>query len=270
MQSKVTEIVSKVKNYGIAIYQNWLTNEDLEISKKIVNDINCLKGDYRGIFEPGIKYKLVEVFLKLRFKNLKYTNYFFNLSKKLGLKNNASENFITESKFVRADCWVSPISDKPVLDWHFDYAYSGAKNVTKYISPKKQTIKFFFYLSDVTSDNGCLSYIPNSHFISIALRKGIYEKSIKYTPYWKLNDFRNTILIDENYNYLKKNVDPKILSNFLVETEPSSIKNGTSTKYDCQPIKAGGAVIFNDAGAHRGSKTLLNKRLALRFFFRKK
>ena len=269
MKSKVTEISSKVKNNGIAICQNWLANEDLEISKKIVSDINCAKGDYKGIFEPGIKYKLIEIFLKLRFKNLKYTNYFFNLSKKLGLKDIASEIFGTETKLARADCWIAPISDEPVLDWHFDHAYSGAKNVTKYISPKRQTIKFFFYLSDVTSDNGCLSYIPKSHFVSIALRKGIYEGSIKYTPYWKLNDFRNTILIDENYSYLKKNVDPKVLNTFLEETEPSSIKNGNTKKYDCQPIEAGGAVIFNDAGAHRGSKTLLSKRLALRFFFRK-
>ena len=269
MNNSISDIEEKVKSLGIATCHNWLDKDDLLSSKSIVEKINCSKGDYRGIFEKG-KFQLIEFFLKFRFNKFKYTKYFYNLSEKLKLEEIADEIFDQKSSLARVDCWISPISDEPVLDWHFDYAYSGAKNITKFNNPEDETIKFFFYLTDVSSNNGCLSYIPNSHVIAMSLRKGIYEKKLKYTPYWLINDFRKTILIKENYNYLKENVDSNLLNSFIEKTEPSVLRKDYNTIFDYQPIKAGGAVIFNDAGAHRGSKTLLNNRMALRFFLKKK
>ena len=208
--------------------------------------------------------------MKFKFKKFKYANYFFNLSKKLCLKEIADEIFNTESRLTRTDCYVSPKNDDPVLQWHFDHAYSGTKNVTKYTHPEAETIKFFFHLTDVSFDNGCLGYIPKSHIIAFGLKKGIYEGALKYTPYWSLNEFRKTILINENYTYLKKIVNENILNGFLENTEPSIFNDESELKYNFQPIKAGGAIIFNDSGAHRGSKTQITERLVLRFFFKKK
>ena len=125
----------------------------------------------------------------------------------------------------------------------------------------------------MTRNNGCLGYIPRSHIIAFALKKGIYEGTLKYTPYWSLNQFRETILINENYTYIKKTVNENILNEFLKNTETSifmELKEEFDLKYNFEPIKAGSAIIFNDSGAHRGSKTLVNERLILRFFFRKK
>ena len=42
--------------------------------------------------------------------------------------------------------------------------------------PEKAAIKFFFYLTDVDSKNGCLGYIPGSHKISFYLKKMILKK----------------------------------------------------------------------------------------------
>ena len=268
MTNQITKIIDNVKNFGVTNYHNWLEDQDLKISRKIVEGINCAKGDYYGIFEEG-KVKWIDLFLKLRFKKFKYHNYFYNLSNKLCLKKIADGIFNVETKLARADCYVSPISDEPVLDWHFDHAYSGSKNVNQYVHPEDETIKFFFYLSDVSLDNGCLGYIPKSHIIAFALKRGIYEDKIKYTPYWTLSDFRKTILISDNYAYISKNVDPNILNEFLEKTEPSIFKSGLDLKYNFQPIKAGGATIFNDSGAHKGSKTQITERLVMRFFFRK-
>ena len=51
-----------------------------------------------------------------------------------------------------------------------------------------------------------MSYIPGSHKIGFAIRKGILKKKIEYQPYWNLIDLRNLV---------KKN--KKYLSNFLVK-----------------------------------------------------
>ena len=44
----------------------------------------------------------------------------------------------------------------------------------------KNAIKFFFYLTDVSIDNVCLSYIAKSNKIAYALKKGIYERHQLY------------------------------------------------------------------------------------------
>ena len=63
-----------------------------------------------------------------------------------------------------------------VIPWHTDQAYSGKKYVKKICRSKQSSVKIFFYLTDVDSDNGCLGYIPGSHKISYFLKKLILEK----------------------------------------------------------------------------------------------
>ena len=271
MDSKISETVNNVKKFGVANCHEWLEEADLNICRKITKEINCPHTDNRGIFELNVKYRLIELFFKFRFKKFRQTNYFDNLAKKLSLKEISSQILDAESRLVRIDCYVTPKSDKPALDWHFDQAYSGEKNVTKFQHPNAETIKFFFHLTDVAYDNGLFCYIPKSHFIAIALKKGIYEGKLKYTPYWSLNDFRNTILIKENYNFIKNNVDSEILDEFIEKTDPTKVKsNPAISSINQLSIKAGGARIFNDSGSHKGSKTKITERLALRFHYGRK
>ena len=64
--------------------------------------------------------------------------------------------------------------------------YDGSAEVinNKFNIPKKFFLKFFIYLTDVTRNNGCMSYIPESHKIGFEIRKAIYEKKINYQSYW--------------------------------------------------------------------------------------
>ena len=263
--SNLSEISEKVKNFGVIKKENWLDQEDIKKTKLIIEKINCAKGNNDGVFYLNLKFKIIELF-KLKFRKIAYEKYFVNLSRKLGLKKIADQIFDFPAKLTRVDCYTNPISNAPVLDWHVDNAYSGRKDVDKFLNPEKAAIKFFFYLSDVYTDNGCLSYIPKSHLVAFALRKGIYEKAIKYTPYWSLSDFRKTILIKENFNYIKSNLKKEDIDDFLSYSEFIEKENSDNKKYDLA-VKCGGAVIFDEGGVHRGSKLLKTNRLALRYFF---
>ena len=107
-------------------------------------------------------------------------------------------------KISYIDGYVSEKSNDPVLDWHLDQAYSGRKHVKEFLNPDDCAIKFFFYLTDVTKNNGSLAYIPGSHIIAYHLKLMIFNKEIDYRPYWKLEDFRNLIKDPKIFEKLKK------------------------------------------------------------------
>ena len=147
------------------------------------------KGEKNSWVPVDTKSQFIKL-LKFDLKAISDSIYFKNLSKKLNLNNIASKIFGDEAYLAAVDYYFNPISNKPVLDWHCDTAYSGAKEVKNLLSPEDYSIKFFFYLTDTSPDNGCLSYIPLSHEISYALKKGLYEGFLKYTPYWSIDQFR--------------------------------------------------------------------------------
>ena len=113
-----------------------------------------------------------------------------------------------------------------------------------------------------------MSYIPKSHKIAHALKKGIYLGKIKYQPYWTLLDFRSIILIKENYYYLKNIIDEKLILDFL-DTSKLILDNKLDVSQFDHEIKKGGALIFDEAGVHRGSRTKMNDRMVLRFFYKR-
>ena len=97
------------------------------------------------------------------------------------MKQFADLAFGKESYLNMIDSYYSPISNKEVLPWHVDQAYSGKIKIDEdeIVHPDQYSIKFFIYLSKVGSDNGCTSYIPGTNKITYALRKGIKERKIK-------------------------------------------------------------------------------------------
>ena len=127
--------------------------------------------------------------------------------------------FKKKSSLHYIDGYCSPVSNKDVLPWHTDQAYSGnIKKFKNFVNPDHYQIKFFIYLTDVSSNNGCMSYIPGSNKISYLIRKGIFLKILKYEPYWMLKDFRNFILKKENYTYLETQLEGKsLIDDFLLK-----------------------------------------------------
>ena len=83
------------------------------------------------------------------------------------------------------DCYRSQKSDQQLVDWHLDHSVSEITN------PEKRAIRFIFYLTDTSSDNGCLGYIPKSNLNSYALKKAVKcnSKLIK-SDYYKIH-FKN-------------------------------------------------------------------------------
>ena len=55
------------------------------------------------------------------------------------------------------------------------------------------SIKFFFYLSDVFTNNGCLSYIPGSHKIVKEIGRLTFINEIDYEYYWSLEDLTKLV-----------------------------------------------------------------------------
>ena len=97
------------------------------------------------------------------------------------------------------DSYFNAKSNKNVIDWHCDMAHGGLVQ-PKDLNLDKASIKFFFYMSDVKSENGCLGYIPYSQHIVKALANLIKANKIEYKPYWKLEDLRQTISKENNKN----------------------------------------------------------------------
>ena len=150
------------------------------------------------------------------------------------------------------------------MPWHTDQAYEGdEKNYSGYVNPDHAHIKFFIYLTEIGPDNGCMSYIPGSHKIGFVLREGIFKKKIKYENYYLLKDFRS--IVKKNMDYLTKQLDVNLVNRFLKDTEFAA-KNIDTQKFDYS-LSAGDAIIFDEGGVHKGSKSLKNERIVLRYLY---
>ena len=166
------------------------------------------------------------------------------------------------------DGYHNPISENDILPWHSDQAYSGRLNVEKINSPDLFNFKFFFYLTNVGPSNGCTSYIPGSHKITYAVRSCLFEKKIKYQPFWSIKDLINIIIKKENYKEIKQKLSSENeLTNFLNIAE-SCISNNSFSGYDFY-AGPGDVLIFNEGGVHRGSNPTKNERVVLRYLYTK-
>ena len=107
-----------------------------------------------------------------------------------------------------------------------------------------------------------MSYIPGSHKIGYAIRKGIFEKKISYRPYWHLKDFRKLIMSEENKEYFQNYFKNQkyLLEKFLDIT--NNLTNQSSSHNFDYTLKAGSAIIF-DEGEYTGSKS--SEEMVLRY-----
>jgi hypothetical protein len=258
--------INEIKENGITTVKSFLNENELSIIKDIVQTYSASKGGSKSYFSTNWKLLLYKI-PTFQFKKLKHDLTILKLADKKKLNEFANKFFGVKSFLKFIDGYYSPIKDQDVLPWHTDQAYEGVeKNFEGFVNPEHAHLKFFIYLTDVGPDNGCTSYIPKSHKIGYALRKGIYEKKIKFEPYFLLKDFRNFISKNENKSYINNFLkDNSIIDNFLDDT--SFIKeNKNSKKFDFS-LKAGDMIIFDEGGVHKGSKSLINERLILRYLY---
>ena len=257
-----------IKDKGIIKINNFLSKEELIDMRNIVNFYSAPKSSKNSYW--SVKYtSLIFKILKLNFVRFKHNLKILELEKKKKIQSIARSYFSTKCFLNFIDAYYSPISNNPVIPWHTDQAYHGNKDQIKFVNPENYFLKIFIYLTDVGPDNGCMNYIPGSHKIGYAIRDGIFKNKIAYSPYWHLTDFRAILEKKENRkyfeNYFKDN--PNILVNFL-EKKKFIETNENSKDFDYS-LKAGGAIIFDEGGVHRGSKTLKNDRMVLRYLYSK-
>ena len=255
---------SDLRDNGIVKVKKFLNSKELFSLQNILADQRIKKNDPKSYF--SINYKLLS-FKLLKFNFLEFNNhlYILNLAKNKKLSNIANEYFKKRSYLKFIDSYHSPISNKDVLPWHTDQAYEGdEKNYSGFVNPDYAHVKFFIYLTEIGPNNGCMSYIPGSHKIGYALRKGIYEKKINFDSYYLFKDFR--YLVKKNIKYLNQHFkDQNFVNNFLNSTEIIE-KEPNNSKFDYS-LSAGDAIIFDEGGVHKGSKSQKNERIVLRYLY---
>ena len=262
------DIAREIKETGVYKIDKFLNNKDLNTVEKILNKYKSKKEDSESYFyRSRNKYFLFKKLINFQISKLIDCLTIIRLTKKLKLKNIANNVLGQKTKLTSIDSYFSKKSNKNVLDWHVDQAYSGRLNVESFVNPNFAALKFFVYLTSVDSDNGCLGYIPKTSKIAYQLKKDIYNKKIKYKPYWSLKDFRN-IIKDESYRKnLEKKIDPNEIESFLNSTSFIEKEPYNTTKYDYK-LDKGGALIFDESGVHRGSMPSKTDRLVIRFVYK--
>lgn len=267
LQKFKEDLVNKIQKNGVINIEEFLDEENLKSVKKILNkDIN-IKGTRSSFFYRSRKNFLLKKLINFEFINYLDCLKLINLSKKLKLKELSSNILSRQTKLFSIDSYYSEVSTNRVLDWHVDQAYSGNLSPKNFLDPNHAALKYFVYLTDVSSNNGCLGYIPGSHKILYFLKFGILDGTIKYKPYWRLEDLRK-IVQDEHYNgYLQTKINKELIDEFLDKTSFISNSPHDTQKYD-YALKAGSALIFDEAGVHRGAETSKTSRLVMRFTYK--
>tara|TARA_Y100001970_G_C13961036_1_gene713152 strand:- start:21 stop:833 length:813 start_codon:yes stop_codon:yes gene_type:complete len=269
MTSNFADINLSIKKNGYFLIKDFLDKKDILDLKKIL-DTNTKKNTSNSF----IAFKKIDLFksiLRLDTKKIK-KNYVINKVKnKYNLQGIASTILGKKNELYAIDSYKSEKNINMVIPWHTDQAYSGKKEIddSQIVNPDKAALKFFFYLTDVDSDNGCLGYIPGSHKISYFLKKLILQKKIDYSPYWSLSDYRNFITTDNIKKNLLNFVSEYELNQFLKISSFITTDKKDTNLFDI-PAKEGSLLIFDESGVHRGAALNKTDRLCLRYFFRKK
>jgi len=258
-------IIKEVKERGIYKFKSFLTDCETEKFKNILSPFFKDKGNPETYF-PTTSKKIFYKFLKLDFKKVMTGMTLRRLAEKKKLEHISSEIFKKNSYNNMIDCYYSPKSNSNVLPWHVDLAYGGKENIShsEIIHPDSFSIKFFIYLTPVGPNNGCTSFVPESHKVTYALRKGLKDNVLAYEPHWSLDQLLNFIKKNISYfeNYFK---GTEILNNFFKNTE--DLDNSNISKFDFF-MNSGDAIIFDEGGLHKGSMPSQNDRAVLRFHYK--
>ena len=169
------KIIQEVQKNGISECQEFFNKDKFEDLKKILINNKSVKGTKNSFF-----YRSKGKFLLRKLFNFEFANFLdclklINLSKNLKLNQLSSEIRGRKTKLVSIDSYFSEVSSSKVLDWHVDQAYSGNLKPKQFLNPDHSALKYFIYLTDVSSNNGCLGYIPGSHKILYFLKLGIFN-----------------------------------------------------------------------------------------------
>ena len=96
----------------------------------------------------------------------------------------------------------------------------------------------------------------------------ILDKEIRYSPYWRLEDYRNLLKNSEVKSKILKYLSEEEINKFLKDSSFVIEDNKDTNLFDIEAPR-GSLLIFNESGVHRGATLTKSDRLCLRYFFRK-
>ena len=257
-------ITEQVQKNGFIKINNFFNNNDFKKLQSILKKYHVQKGGSASQFPLSIKSYLIK-FAKFEFLKIYDAILLKKISKKYDFKNISNKIFNEQTILHNIDTYYNNISEEPVLDWHCDLSNKSTIKQNLILNPKMVSIKFFIYLTDVSTDNGCLSYIPGSHKIVKEVGRLIFIKEIEYKNYWSLNNLIKFVEEKTVKEKLIQNLGYNVVSEFFENAAKIYKKNNI---YDI-PMKKGGMVIFDEYGVHRGSKTKFTPRSVIRYFYRR-
>ena len=258
------KISKEVREQGVSSVPGFLSTTKFKKVYEILGKNLSPKGGKTSHLPVSSISYLIKI-LKFDFLAIKKSSVLKKVAKELDLNKLANNILGKKTKLLDIDSYLSIKSGKNVLEWHCDKAYNGDLNPKTVINPNLRSIKFFIYLTDVKYKNGSLAYIPYSHIVQKAYSDLLYDKKIKYKPFWALKDFRYQILLEPIKTMLINNIGKNIYDSFLENS--SFINNSGDTNIFDNEMKKSGVVIFDELGFHRGSMPSQNDRLILRYFY---
>jgi hypothetical protein len=269
-EEKIQEISESIKSSGAVAVNNILGEKHLNTALVTLDDVlnqRATAGEPISVY-PINFFNILAKILKLDFKQIKKTIILKKIAKDLKFEKIARKVFEKDVILEMIDSYYSEKSNKKIIDWHCDIA-DAASNPNINYNINRSTIKFFIYMSDVQSGNGCLAYIPYSHHVVKSVYKLISEKKIDYEKFWKLKDLRSLVSKNPIKDLIVNQIGEDKLNLFLENSKFIDENEEDTSKFDFE-MKKGSAVIFDEFGVHRGAMPSKNSRLVLRFFYRKK
>ena len=260
------KLAAEIKEKGIIKIDNFLNKKEILKISNIIKYYSAPKNTPESYFPTNYKTLFLKI-LNLDITKFIHSYEILQLNKRKNLNNLANIFFNKNSTLSFVDAYYSKISKQDVLPWHTDQAYAGKKDIYKFNDPDGFYLKIFIYLTDVGPDDGCMSYLPGSHKLGYAIRKGIFDKQINYQPYWSVKDFKKIILDNKSFfdNFLKNS---ETIDNFLKQSK--IIENDANKEHFGYTAKAGTAIVFDEGGVHKGSRPQQNDRMVLRYLYSSK
>ena len=172
-------IIKEIKDKGIVKIDNFLNLQKINQFSRMIKYYSAPKGDPKSYFPTNYKRACFKI-LSLNFPKFLHSLNILKVARDKNFLKFSEKYFESKTELSYIDAYYSKVSNQDILPWHTDQAYSGKIDVLKFNNPKEFFLKIFIYLTDVGHQNGCMSYIPESHKIGYAIRKSIFEKKIKY------------------------------------------------------------------------------------------
>ena len=214
--TNIEDITSHLKKYGIAIVNGFLSEQEIIELRELFHkcfetaDPGIVKKHRHPVNEAGKVVRIKRERLSDSFKGIRDTFGSSSMGKILDKYYAPNTSLLNDDIFLTHE----QASDKNILPWHFD---------------RRQSLKFFIYLTDTNKQNGAFEYCPGSHM------EGHFRANYYVLRGYSIKDIPNDIPEGEIRN-------PQVIS-----------------------AKAGDLIIFDADGFHRGGVVSQgNERLVIR------